>query len=133
MAKIDFKGIDEYSKQLAELGVRAQGICKYAVYEGAAIVVETIKANTPSDSGDLRRSCSLAPMQDDNGYINTKVMWAGYDSNGTPNAIKAAVLEHGRSNKSKVPFIRPAVNSVRKAAEFAMEAALNKKLEQLMK
>lgn len=132
MAKIDFKGIDEYSKRLAKLGAGAQGVCKYAVYEGAAVVVEAIKANTPSDSGDLERSCGLAPMQDDNGYINTKIVWAGYDRNGTPNAIKAAVLEHGRSNRSKVPFIRPAVNSVRKAAEFAMETALNKKLEQMM-
>lgn len=133
MAKIDFKGIDEYSKKLSDLGKSAEGICKFSIYDAAGMVLEAIKANTPYDHGDLQNSIGLAPMRNDNGYINTKIEWAGYDSKGTPNAIKAAVLERGRSNKSKVPFIRPAVNSVKKAAEFAIEAALNKKLEQIIK
>jgi phage protein, HK97 gp10 family len=133
MAKVDFKGIDEYKKQLAELGKSSEGICKFSIYEAAGMVLEAVKANTPRDSGDLQNCISLAPMRNDNGYINTKIEWAGYDSKGTPNAIKAAVLERGRSNKNKVPFIRPAVNSVKKSAENAIEAALEKKLKQIMK
>lgn len=133
MATMHFKGIDEYSKKLAALGAASEGVCKYAVYEGAAILIEEIKANTPNANGDLQNSIGLAPMRNDDGFINTKIVWAGYDREGTPNALKAAVLEHGRSNKNKVPFIRPAVNRVRKAAEFAIGAALDKKIEELMK
>lgn len=133
MATISFKGIDEYSKRIASLGASAEGICKYVVYDAAGIVIEAIKANTPVDSGDLRESVALAPFRNDNGFINTKIEWAGYDSNGTPNALKAAVLESGRSNKNKVPFIRPAVNSARKAAEASMAAALDRELEKKMK
>ena len=135
MAKIDFSGIDEYSKQIAKLGSASEGVCKYAIYDAAGMVLEAIKQNTPEseDGGDLRNSISLAPMRNDNGYVNTKIEWAGYDRNGTPNALKAAVLESGRSNRSKVPFIRPAVNSVKKSAEFAIDKALNEKINHIMK
>jgi len=133
MATFICPGLEQYEDQIAKLGKDAVGICKYAIYDAAGMVLEAIKENTPVESGDLRDSLALAPMRNDNGYINTKIEWAGYDSNGTPNALKAAVLESGRSNRSKVPFIRPAVNRVQKAAEASIEAALDKKIKQIMK
>lgn len=126
-------GLEEYEDKIAKLGAKAEAVCKYAIYDAAGIVISAIKENTPADTGDLRDSLALAPMRNDNGYINTKIEWSGYDSNGTPNALKAAVLESGRSNKSKVPFIRPAVNASRKAAEAAIFAALDKKINEIMK
>ena len=133
MATIKFGGIEQYQKQLAQLGAGAEGICKYAVYEAAGIVADAIKANTPEDTGDLKNSLALTHFKNDNGFIYTKVIFDGYDRKGVPNALKANAIESGTSRMPKRPFIRPAVNSVKKAAEFAIEMNLNKKLEEIMK
>lgn len=132
MAKIEFSGIDEYIKKLEALGANVEGICKYAVYDAAGMVVEAIKDNTPTDTGDLKRSAVLKPFQNKDGFIYTKVAFDGYDSKGTPNAIKARVLESGSSTRKKHPFIRPAVNRVKAAAELSIETALNKKINEIM-
>lgn len=133
MAKIEFKGIDDYSKQLAQLGANAEGVCKYAVYEAAGIVADAIKENTPEDTGNLKNSIALTHFRNENGFIYTKVIFDGYDRKGTPNALKANAIESGTSRLPKKPFIRPAVNRVKKAAEFSIETALNRKLEEYMK
>lgn len=133
MAKIEFKGIEEYSKKLAQLGAAAEGVCKYAVYDAAGMVIEAIKDNTPEDTGDMKNSLKLSNFRNDNGYIYTKVFFDGYDRKGVPNALKANAIESGTSRMPKHPFVRPAVNRVKKAAEFSIETALNKKLEELMK
>ena len=44
MAKIDFKGIDEYEKVLDTLERESEEIIKSAVYKGAALVADEIKA-----------------------------------------------------------------------------------------
>lgn len=137
MAKITIPNLAEYEKKIAKLGAAAEGVCKYAVYEAAGMVVEAIKQNTPVDSGDLRDSCGLTDFKNDKGYIYTQVVFPGYDSKGVPNPVKARVLESGRSSSKGVvgkhPFIRKAVDSVKKAAQFSIETNLNKKLEELMK
>ena len=44
MAKIDFKGIDEYAKVLETLGSESEEVVKSAVYKGAALVADEIKS-----------------------------------------------------------------------------------------
>lgn len=132
MARITFTGIDKYADKLAELGARAEGCCKYALYEGAAIVADTVKARVPENTGDLRDSMALTEMRNDAGFIYTKIVFDGYDRKGVPNSIKARVLERGNSHVSARPFVRPAVNSVRKAAVAAMGKALDEKINQIM-
>ena len=132
MATIKFDGIEEYARQLSDLGAAAEGICKYAIYDAAGMVADAIKANTPEDTGDLKNSLVLRPMQNRDGFIFTKVVFDGYDSKGVPNAVKANVLESGSSTRQKHPFIRPAVNRVKQAAQFSIETALNKKIEEHM-
>lgn len=132
MAKIEFKGINEYAERLATLGMAAEGICKFAIYDAAGIVVEAVKQNTPEDTGDLKKSIGLAPMKNKDGFIYTQVEFNGYDRNGTPNSLKARVLESGRSGQYKHPFIRPAVNRVKKQAELSIETALDMKLNEIM-
>lgn len=134
MAKIEFKGITAYQKQLEQLGkVGADKAIRYAIYPAAKIVIEEIKERVPVDTGDLRDSIILTPMRDDGGYINTKVEFAGYDSKGAPNAVKAAVLEHGRSGGvGKHPFIRNAVRAAQDRAVAAMQHYLDEYLEKFM-
>ena len=133
MAKIEFKGFEEYQKKYPILSKNLKGIIKYSCYDAAGMVAEAIKANCPVDSGDLRDSVILTDYRDDDGYIYTMVYFEGYDSKGVPNLLKARTLESGRHDKYKHPFVRPAVDHVRKAAVASIEAALNRKLEELMK
>lgn len=143
MATIEFKGADEYIKKLTEMGARIQGTIKYASYEAAGIVADAIKAAVPQPpkdgtTGDLRDSIALTKYRTENGFTYTKVVFDGYDRKGVPNALKANALESGRSDGNgntvgKHAFIRKAVKSVEKAAEFSIETALNKRLEELMK
>ena len=44
MAKIDYKGIDDYAKALGKLWKESEEIITAAVYDGAAIVADEIKA-----------------------------------------------------------------------------------------
>jgi len=133
MAKIEFEGLGEYRARLTDLGVNIEGICKYAVYDAAGLVIDAIKANTPVDSGDLRECVALYNFKNQDGFIHTGVYFPGYDRKGVPNPIKARVLESGNSTHLKRPFIRPAVNRVKKAAEFSIEKALNDKIKEYMK
>lgn len=132
MAKITFN-IDGYMRKMRAMGMNTEGICKYAIYDAAGAVVEAIKSAAPVKTGDMRDSVSLSDMRNDNGYINTKVMFVGYDRNGTPNALKANAIESGRSNMQKRPFIRPAVNRVKPQAQAMIERALDKKINEYMK
>ena len=138
MATFKFEGIDKYQKQLSELGRHTDGIIKYAVYDAAGMVCDAIKDNCPESGdkrtqGDLKRSIGLSDFKNDDGYIYTQVMFSGYDRKGTPLDLVARVLESGKSTKRKHAFIRPAVDKVKRAAEFAIEKALDEKIKQYMK
>lgn len=133
MAKIEFKGIEKYQSVLKDIERDVEGILKVAVYDGAAIVADAVKAATPVDTGDLRDSLGLAKMRNDNGYVNTKLGFDGYDSKGVANSLKARAYESGTSNQPKRPFIRPAVRAAKSAAEFAMGKTLDKELEKYVK
>jgi len=136
LAKFDFKGLDEYVRKLNRLAdpKRAEGMIKAAVYPGAGIVADEIRHNLEQHSrtGDLASSLFLSVMENEGGYIYTQIGFAGYDRNGAPNAIKAAVLESGSSRQTKTPFIRPALKSTKDKAEAAMAAELESRINQLM-
>ena len=133
MAKIEFKGIETYQKQLAKLGRKAESVCRYAIYDAAGAVVEAIKENTPVDTGDLRDSIVLTPMKNTDGFVHTKVDIVGYDRKGVPNMLKARALESGTSRLPKKPFIRPAVRQVENLAQFLMEKSLDEMISKIMK
>lgn len=121
MAKIDFKGTDEYSKKLEILFKDTEKVVREAVHEGAAVVADEIKAGLkglPIEEGenglppvgtaehkisgvsrkqksDLIDSFGLAPIENDGGYIQTKAGVDGYGSIPTkkyPNGVPNAML-----------------------------------------
>lgn len=136
MAKFKFTGIEKYTESLEKIGGKnAVGVLKYAVYPGAAVVADAIRSATEAhrDTGDLANSLTLATMRNDDGYVNTKIEFAGYDRNGVPNAIKAAALESGTSRGQKAThFISHAVKGVQSKAVEAMSKALDEKIGQIM-
>ena len=166
MAKIDFKGIDEYSKVLAALGNESEEIVKSAVYKGAALVADEIKQGINSlpieegenglppmgspdhklsgvsrkQKGDLLDAFGLAPIQNDNGYIQTKAGVDGYGSiptkkypRGVPNVMLMRSIESGNSFRNKNPIFRKATNRARKRAEQAMSNEIDEQLKKRFK
>ena len=125
-------GLDDYIKKLTSMGARVEGVCKRAVYPAAGMVIDAIKANTPVDTGGLRNSMALEQFVNESGYIYTQVVFDGYDENGHPNPVKARVLESGSSTRQKHPFIRPAVNRVKLAAETMIAAEFEKICDEKM-
>ena len=70
---------------------------------------------------------------------NVKVGFNGYNKvvtkqfpKGQPNVLVARGVESGSSMTIKTPFIRPAVNRVKREAELAMKEAAEEEFERLM-
>ena len=138
MATIKFKSGDDYAAKLSALGARSGEAAKKAIYAGAGIVADRIRANLRSvvsgeGTGALEASLGITPMREDNGGWNVKIGFDGYDSKGVPNQLKARALESGTSRgEGKHPFVRPAVNASRGAALAAMKAVIDEETRKIM-
>lgn len=162
MAKISFKGIDAYAKALDALGrdMKREVIGK-AVYAGADIVADAIRteiATIPVNNGfvpkgsvtrgipeknkeGLASSLGITPMKvDRDGVYNVKIGFDGYNGNatktwpqGAPNALVARAVERGTSWLEATPFMKRAIAKSKRAAEAAMQKAVEDGIEKSMK
>lgn len=159
MAKIDFKGIDDYAKALGTLWKESENIVKKAVYEGADVVANEIKQGLRSipvdervgteespvtgvgrrQKADLIDGFGLSPMENKDGYINTKAGFDGYGSiktktypKGQPLAMLMRNVESGTSFRKKTPVIRKAVMRARKPAEAKMAETVEAEIKKIM-
>lgn len=112
MAKFTYTGMDKYQEQLAALSKDINKMAHYALYPAAGLMLDTLKANTPVDSGDLRDSEILTKFVDDTDETYTSIAFDGYDRKGVPNSLKARALESGTSRIRKHPFIRPTIRQI---------------------
>ena len=125
----------EYIKTLEKLGKESESTIKKAVYQGAKVVADEIKAGLHEhrDSGELEKSMTLTRMQTKKNYTYTKVLFVGYDTakrskafpRGVPNAVKAAALESGTSKQPATHVISRAVKAATPAAIDAMRKAFD--------
>lgn len=127
MAKFNLVGIDKYISQVETLRDKATSACKVALYQEAAVFANAIRAAVPRDTGDLADALYIHEMDEENGVVSTYIAFAGYDSNGTPNPLKANIIESGTSNGHvpKTHFFTNAVKAARSAAEAAAVAAFD--------
>ena len=160
MAKITFPGLNDYELMISRLSKNAGDIAGRAIYTGAGIVADEIKAGiqalpivsgygttekplpggvTKAQKDGLMDGLGIAPLQDDGGYLNVKIGFDGYNRTktekyprGQPNQLVARGVESGTSWKQKHPFVRPAINRSRKRAEAAMAEVLDKEIEKIM-
>lgn len=136
MAKFKFEGIEDYTASLEKIGGKnTEKVLKYAVYPGAAVIADEVRksAEQYKDTGDLLASLTLTPMRNDDGYVNTLLMFPGYDSKGTPNPLKANALESGTSRGQKAThFISNSVKRAKERAINEMSKALDEKIGQIM-
>lgn len=160
MAKVEVEGLEEYALRISKLYKDSEAITKRAVYAGAAVVADKIKAGikslptenkfagpgeqlkgvTAKQKGDLINGFGLAPIESKNDYIQTKAGFDGYGSTptkkypkGLPNALLMRSVESGTSFRKKTPVVRRAVNQSRKTAQAAMGKQIDEDVEKIMK
>lgn len=157
MAKITLQGFDEYTKQLQTLDKQADGMIKRAVYEGASVLLDAvekatqalptqenvyvyngqqIQTITPEQKKGLLEGLGVAKMRNDNGFVNTKIGFDGYNSvktkkypKGQPNSLIARAVESGSSIRPKTRFVTNAVKPVADKAEKAMAESIDRDLK----
>lgn len=141
IAKITFNMGEDYLKKLEALGDKSEETSVKAIQAGAGIVADQVRKNLETNlagseesTGALAASLGITPVSiDRDGMINAKIGFDGYDEKGVPNQLKARVMESGSSKVKKRPFIRPAVNATKKAAEEAMQKVIDEETEKIMK
>lgn len=149
MAKLTVgNGLNEYIRKLEKIADTSQYLGR-AVYQGAAVVnkaVESALQELPTDDRyasfyekrqgirsvekqGLIQSYGIAKMQNDNGYLNVKLGFDGYNKMGKANAMIARSLISGTSFMQKNDFIGRAVNKSKAAAEEAMKIEIDRSIQ----
>lgn len=144
MARFDVNLPTDLVRRLEKLGGRGDEISRKMLVSGARILKDRIDKNLKSNlytnrkldddypTGALERSVTIdKPKKDknDNSYI--RIYFKGKDDRGVPNAVKAAVMEHGSSKQQKKPFIRPAVNEADKEVNAEMQNVFNNEISNI--
>lgn len=122
---------NELGNMFNELDSRAYGIAAAGLYDGAEKIADEIKSNVPKDTGDLAKSLFIAKFERGMNRVDTVVGFAGYDSKGVPNPLKAAVLESGTSTHKATHFFSRATRSAKASAEAAIAAKIEKQIDNI--
>ncbi|MDR3363897.1 MAG: HK97 gp10 family phage protein [Clostridiales Family XIII bacterium] len=127
------KGCDTWLGTLGALGSSAEGIAKMAVYDGAGIVADAIKAAAPRDTGALAASLGISKIKSDGDRVGASISFAGTDRDGRPNILKARALEHGTPRMKPHPFVAKAAKSKKEAALAAMKSTAESAIKKMVK
>lgn len=160
MAKMQVKGLDEYSEKVRRLSKNSTRIIKRGIYNGAAVVANEVKKGLQSlpvdnrygtaenpvngvsrrQKSDLIKSMGLSEMRESNGYINTKLGWDGYGSTptktypqGVPNQMLMRSVESGTTFRKKNPVVRRSVNKSKERAIKKMAETVDEELRKEFK
>lgn len=140
MARIRFYGLEEYEKKLSKLSAGSEAMADKAICAGAGIITDKIRQNIsmiPRVSGvtadGLRDGLGITPLKNDNGFLNRKIGFDGYNAKGEANQKMARMFNSGTSKIRKTPFITSAVSATRKVAEEEMARVLEEEIEKAMK
>ena len=143
MAKMTFKLPEETIRKMEALGSHYDAVTSAVLEEGVKPLYDAAKQSLSSvigqgtkepweSTGDLLDSLSVTkPYQSADGNWNIKVGCIGYDRKGVPNPLKAAVLEHGRSNQPAKTWAKPAGRKAKKECIKKMQEALDSEVEKL--
>ena len=116
MARIRFRGLEEYELKLSKLASGTKEAAGKAIYAGAKIITDKIRENiqtlpaqpdsygliayrnkwpaplTETAKRGLLEGLGITPMEDDNGFYNVKIGFDGY------NLIKTKKYPNGQPN-----------------------------------
>lgn len=154
---IKFNGLEEYIDKLNRLSALSRDkIIGAAVYDGAKIVADEVRRSieslptderhmkkigpTESVQAALLQGMGVSPLQDQNGFLNVKIGFDGYDKNptkkypkGHPIPMLARAVQSGTSFMHPNPFVKNAVSRSRKPAVEAMKHRVDQEIDKIMK
>lgn len=159
MAKFEFQGIDEYIAELQKLEQETSSAMGKAIYKGAGLVADNIKAGIESLPTDDRKyvkgmrkgihpkqkeglinGLGIAKMENKNGFVNVKIGFNGYNTmvtdrwpNGQPNVLIARATESGTSFLEKYGYISKAVRNSKKQCEEIMKLTIDEEIQNIIK
>jgi len=160
MAKLNVKGLTDFSIQLAELQRGSPQVMSAAVYAGSGKMVEAVKTEIqalPTQEGymrpgDLRDTVTKREKEEllshvgisaitlENGVCSAAIGFDGYTKTatkkypgGVPVPLIARSVESGSSVRVKHPFMRSAANKNKYAIQEAMKAAAEAKINEITK
>lgn len=143
MAKISFKLPDDMLVKMSKLAGKSDEVIKKVLVKGAEPLFVAAKLNLGSAIGRNTKEPSKAkgellkslrttrPFVDKDGNYGIKVGCEGLDSDGVSNAMKAAVLEHGKSNQTPRPWLKPSGSKAKSACIDAMKIAFDDEVSKL--
>ncbi len=160
MARMTFMAGEDYMLKLSYISAHSSDIAEKALAAASGIVADKIRSNleqlpedtfrfleegekfnvlSKSQKWDLLNSLGITPMNvDRNGDYNVKVGFDGYGSfptkaypKGLPNQLLARAIESGSPVRLKKPFVRTAVNSVKKQAINIMNQTIIEELKKI--
>lgn len=159
MAKLEFKGLDVYVQHLSRLDNKTDQYIGKAIYKGADVVADSIKAainSIPSDDrvyiqngvkngpssiqkAGLINSFGIASMRKEGSALNVKIGFDGYNKvvtkrwpKGQPNAMVARSVESGTSWMKKNPFVSRGTRTSKALAEATMAKTLDDEIRRIM-
>lgn len=94
------------------------------------IEIQDYKSTQDADGFETREWMTVHTVWADIAPVSGKEYMA-YDRKGVPNPLKAAVLEHGRSNQPAKPWAKPAGRKAKKECIKKMQEALDSEVEKL--
>lgn len=161
MAKLEFRGLDEYVAQLNKIANSTDKYIGATIYHGADVVADAVKAAIialPTDNrpyvkdGDMKtgpsarqktgliNSFGITPMRKDGTITNVKLGFDGYNSiktqawpKGQPNNMIARSVESGTSFMKANRFMSKAVRSSKAQCELIMKQTLEAEISKLVK
>ena len=139
MARMEFMASEEFALKLSKLESGSEEISKKAIYAGADIVADEIKKRLEGVIEDksatgLIKSFGITPIKlGADGNWSCKVGFDGYDDKHIAFQLIARAMESGTSTRSPKPFVRPAVNAVRKQVVSKMDEVCNEEIQKLIR
>lgn len=131
-------------RKLEKMGSKGEEIGKKMLNAGARILRDQVDSNLKKilytnrkldqnyPTGALERSITIdKPKRNKNGNLYIRIYFKGKDSKGVSNGLKAAILEHGKSDQPKRPFVRPAVEQTEDGVNREMQRIFDSEVSRL--
>lgn len=152
-------GLSEYLAKLGNLEMRALDQLEKAAEEGGDVVADAIRSElnavpvddkygtdnrmksgpTSIQKKGLQNSFGIAPVKNEDGYVNVKVGFDGYNAvhskkhpHGQPNAMIARSVVKGTSFMKKSDFVSRGTRKSKDKAELAMKQSIDMSIAKTM-
>lgn len=144
MAKVTFNMPDDFIEKLSKLNNKFDEIVPRVLEKGAEPAIKESKSRlalrigkqtkeASKSTGSLLASLELTkPVQDHKGDWTMRIgVPHSKDSKGISNALKAAVIEYGKSGQPPKPWMKSAKRASKNESIEAMKKALDKEIAKL--